>query len=70
MRLKRNNNPLPCIFDLHEHCIVLERLGKKKEEVDWGDKEWVRIYCGMCVKTIYAKSRIENIKDIRVVNTL
>lgn len=48
-----------CIFGLYEYCIVLNNLGCERKE--WGTKEWVRIYCSMCIKTVYAKAKIEKI---------
>ena len=69
----------PCIIGLYDRCRVYEFLRNKYEKLGMGQKlveleakfgevEWLKTYCSMCVKAAYAKSK----KDIKytVVNTL
>jgi len=58
-----------CLFNLHSYCLVKERLGNKLE-LEFGSVEFVKLYCGLCVKSMYAKSKFKLINRFSVVNTL
>lgn len=58
-----------CPFQLHGECVVYPYV-KDNGELVFLNKEWVSMYCGMCVKTAYAKSRLRFLKHLSVVNTL
>lgn len=61
----------PCIYGLHSYCIVYKHLHDAGIDIkNWGTEEWIKLHCSMCIKTIYAKSRIKTIKSFSVVNTL
>jgi len=60
-----------CLFGLHRYCVVAERLERSDVEIEgWGSADWIRIYCSMCIKSIYAKSKMKEHKKYIVVNTL
>lgn len=66
-----------CLFSLHRKCVVLEKLleqlpeDKAKELLQkWGTDEWVKLYCAMCVKSLYAKAKFKAVNRYSVVNTL
>ena len=70
--MKLRENTRPCLFGLYSECRVI-KLAKKaleKEGIEYGNKEFVKIYCGMCVKAMYAKAHLERAQSIKVVNTL
>jgi len=56
-----------CLFDLHKYCIVLSKIETKHM---YGEDEFIRIYCSMCVKSVYAKAKLRISKRFTVVNTL
>ena len=56
-----------CLFDLHKYCIVMNRV---EPRVMFGDVEFVKLYCSMCVKARYAKAKFKLINRYSVVNTL
>lgn len=68
-----------CLFNLYDQCIVLRELVNhhknnkalvRRLNAKWGSPEWVRIYCAMCMKSVYAKAHLNKSINIRVVNTL
>ena len=67
-----------CLFSIHRKCVVLEKLleslkdEKQKQELlqKWGTDEWVKLYCAMCVKSLYAKAKFKAVNRYSVVNTL
>jgi len=56
-----------CLFDLHKYCIVLSRVETKHF---YGTDEFIKLYCSMCVKSVYAKAKARISKRFVVVNTL
>lgn len=56
-----------CLFNLHKYCIVLNKIQTKYY---YGEDEFIRMYCGMCVKTVYAKAKLRLSRRYSVVNTL
>lgn len=76
---RKNGGDTPrCLYGLHKKCLVLKRLleyikdenEREKIKGSWGREEWVRLHCGMCVKSMYAKAKYEANKSYKVVNTL
>jgi len=65
---------IKCLFPLREECKVAKRLieqaGDKVDIGKWGTDEWVKIYCAMCVKALYAKAKFKAVSKYSVVNTL
>ena len=66
-----------CLFSLHRKCVVLEKLleqlpeDKAKELLQkWGSDEWIKLYCAMCVKALYARAKFKAVQRYSVVNTL
>ena len=66
-----------CLFSIHRRCVVLEKLlerlseDKAKELLQkWGTDEWVKLYCAMCVKSLYARAKFKAVNRYSVVNTL
>jgi len=65
-----------CLFPIRRECKVIERLyeqmGDKAKEITskWGTDEWIKIYCAMCVKSLYAKAKFKAVSKYSVVNTL
>lgn len=57
-----------CIFALRKECIVVERV--KSVESEYGSTKFVQLYCGMCVKSMYARAKHRLINRFSVVNTL
>jgi hypothetical protein len=63
-----------CIFLLFPSCHVLENICKENEDLCkelkkmYGKKEFLREYCSMCIKSVYASRFIKG--KIVVVNTL
>jgi len=47
-------------------------MGDKAKEITskWGTDEWIKIYCAMCVKSLYAKAKFKAVSKYSVVNTL
>jgi hypothetical protein len=58
-----------CIIGLRRHCIVYDAL-VSDEKQKYGTKEFVITYCGMCIKTVYAKAKRKLVNKYSVVNTL
>ena len=58
-----------CIIGLRRHCIVYDAL-VSDERQKYGTKEYVITYCGMCIKTVYAKAKRKLVNKYSVVNTL
>jgi len=58
-----------CIIGLRRHCIVHDAL-VSDERQKYGTKEFVITYCGMCIKTVYAKAKRKLVNKFSVVNTL
>jgi hypothetical protein len=58
-----------CIIGLRRHCIVYDAL-VSDEKQKYGTKEFVITYCGMCIKTVYAKAKRKLVNKFSVVNTL
>jgi hypothetical protein len=56
-----------CLFDLHKYCVVLAKVETKHF---YGDDEFIKLYCSMCVKSVYAKAKARISKRYIVVNTL
>jgi hypothetical protein len=56
-----------CLFNLHKYCIVLSRVETKHY---YGTDEFIKLYCSMCVKSVYAKAKSRIAKRFVVVNTL
>ena len=56
-----------CLFDLHKYCIVLSKIETKHY---YGTDEFIKLYCSMCVKSVYAKAKARISKRFVVVNTL
>lgn len=69
---REEKQPRPCLFKLHETCQVWQLIGQQLEEqgITWGSPEFVKIYCAMCVKAIYARAHLERAQSMKVVNTL
>lgn len=67
-----SREPPKCIFRLHERCLVWEVVGEKlrEEGIEFGSKEFVKVYCGLCIKAVYAKAHLSRAENIKVVNTL
>lgn len=61
-----------CLFGLYPKCHVWEMAGKtiQKAGIEWGSEKYVKVYCAMCIKAIYAKAHLEKAENIKVVNTL
>jgi len=63
-----------CVLSLHEKCIVVENICKENEDVCkelkgiYGKKDFLREYCAMCIKSIYASRFLR--PKVTVVNTL
>jgi len=65
------SNKKPCIYGLHQYCIVHSNLAKERKDVsNWGSTDWIKLHCSLCIKATYAKSRLINVKGFSVVNTL
>lgn len=62
----------PCLFGLYDECRIIKYASSalKKEGIEYGDKEFVKIYCGLCIKAVYARAHLEKAENIKVVNTL
>jgi len=61
----------PCIYNLHAYCIVEKHLRESNtNSVEWGSVDWIKLHCGMCVKTTYAKAKLSLVRKFSVVNTL
>jgi len=61
----------PCIYALHKYCIVYTHLSESNvNSIEWGSTDWVKLHCGMCVKTTYAKAKLSLVRKFSVVNTL
>ena len=56
-----------CLFNLHNKCIVLAKIEAKHM---YGEDEFIRMYCSMCVKSMYARAKMRMSKRYIVVNTL
>ena len=62
---------MKCLYGLRKKCIVWERIPEDvKEKMKFGSEDWIKLHCSMCVKTIYAKSKMRMVKGYSVVNTL
>ncbi len=58
-----------CIIRLRKQCVVYDNL-VADEQQKYGSKEYVVTYCGMCIKSYYAKAKMRLINKYSVVNTL
>jgi len=69
---REEQQPRPCLFRLHEECQVWQLVGKQLEEegVKWGSEKFVKLYCGLCIKAVYARAHLEKAQGVKVVNTL
>ena len=56
-----------CPFLLFDKCVVFDDAKDKSEFLS---KDWVRTYCSMCVKSIYARAKLLRETEVKVVNTL
>ena len=56
---------MTCPFGLRRKCPFGFNSKKLLE-----DRELVRVYCAMCVKSLYAKAKLKCAKRYVVVNTL
>jgi hypothetical protein len=56
-----------CLFNLHNKCIVLAKIQTRHY---YGEDEFIRMYCSMCVKSMYARAKMRISKRYVVVNTL
>jgi len=69
---------MKCLFNLYKECRVIKTLAysETQEAVlraqelarEFGSEKFIKVYCSMCIKSVYAKSK----KQVRlsVVNTL
>jgi len=62
-----SENKKPCIFNLHTYCLVADKI---ELEVRYGSIDFIKVYCGMCVKSMYAKAKHKLVNKFSVVNTL
>jgi len=61
----------PCIFGLHSYCIVEKHLREHGIDTSqWGTVDWIKLYCSMCIKAAYARTKVRSVKHYTVVNTL
>ena len=60
----------PCLLKLHDYCHVYELVKGVDDVPEWGSREWVKTYCAMCIKAIYARAHLEKAESMKVVNTL
>ena len=58
-----------CILRLRKYCVVYESL-ITEEKQKYGSKEFVITYCGLCIKSVYAKAKRKLVNKFSVVNTL
>jgi hypothetical protein len=58
-----------CIIRLRKYCVVYESLIQDEKE-KYGSKEFMVIYCGLCIKSVYAKAKRKLVNKFSVVNTL
>ncbi len=58
-----------CIIRLRSYCVVYDSL-VNEEKQKYGRKEYVVTYCGICIKSYYAKAKMRLINKFSVVNTL
>jgi len=58
-----------CILRLRKYCVVYESL-ITEEKQKYGSKEFVITYCGLCIKSVYAKAKHKLVNKFSVVNTL
>jgi hypothetical protein len=58
-----------CIIRLRKYCVVYESL-TSEEKQKYGSKEFVITYCGLCIKSVYAKAKRKLVNRFSVVNTL
>ena len=45
-----------CIIRLRRYCTAYENL-MQDEKQKYGTKEYVALYCSMCIKAVYAKAK-------------
>jgi hypothetical protein len=61
-----------CLFKLYRACNIINTLCQDQQSCDkakdFGSEKFVKLYCAMCIKSLYAK-RFKLIK-YSVVNTL
>ncbi len=62
---------MKCPFGLHKYCIIITNKEAYKVKHEFLDDEFIKLYCSMCIKSMYAraKARISR-KTYVVVNTL
>jgi len=66
-----NTDIKPCIYRLHSYCIVEKNLRENdKDTSNWGTVDWIKLHCSLCVKVVYARSKMKLVKGFSVVNTL
>jgi hypothetical protein len=58
-----------CIIRLRKYCVVYEALSDSERE-KYGSKEFIVTFCGMCIKSYYAKAKMRLVNKFSVVNTL
>jgi hypothetical protein len=58
-----------CIIKLRKYCAVYDSLNSEEKE-KYGSKDYVITYCGLCIKTYYAKAKMRLVNKFSVVNTL
>jgi hypothetical protein len=58
-----------CIIRLRKYCVVYDSLNSEEKE-KYGSKDYVITYCGLCIKTYYAKAKMRLVNKFSVVNTL
>jgi hypothetical protein len=58
-----------CIIRLRKYCVVYESLSSEEKQ-KYGSKEFVITYCGLCIKSVYAKAKSKLVNKFSVVNTL
>jgi hypothetical protein len=66
---KALNEHKKCIIRLRKYCVVYDALNDIEKE-KYGSKSYVLTYCGLCIKSYYAKAKIKLINKYSVVNTL
>ena len=59
------NNKAKCPFKLNRECPFGFTIADLKNNADY-----IKIYCGMCVKSKYALAKIKLVNRFSVVNTL
>lgn len=63
----------PCLIGLYEKCRIYDNIKdliKQEKAPEWGTPEWMKVYCAMCLKAVYAQAHLKRADEVKVVNTL